>query len=68
MPPVKKPPKNAFSFYMDDFIPDLVAKGIRINHKEEAVKHLLPEWKELRKELNNVIRFFKYIDHDARVT
>lgn len=50
MPPVKKPPKNAFSFYMDDFIPDLVAKGIRINHKEEAVKHLLPEWKELSKE------------------
>ena len=28
MPPVKKPPKNAFSFYMDEFIPRLKTEGL----------------------------------------
>lgn len=51
MPPVKKPPKNAFSFYMDEHIPRLVQQGIKINHKEEAVKHLLQEWKDLSQDL-----------------
>ena len=58
MPPQKKPPKNGFSFYMDEYIPDLKRKGIQINHKrkvhicnihndilEEAVPHLLQQWK-----------------------
>ena len=34
MAPVKKPPKNAFSFYMDEHIPRLRAEGINIGHKE----------------------------------
>ena len=64
MAPPKKPPKNAFSFYMDEFIPDLKKKGVKINHKreflawlrhnddnlEEAVPYLLAEWKALPKE------------------
>ena len=33
MPPQKKPPKNGFSFYMDDYIPGLKRQGIQINHK-----------------------------------
>ena len=77
MPPVKKNEKNAFSFYMDEFIPRLREEGkqmivqtfcwsfiifncstyynleylgININHKQEAVPHLLAEWKALPKE------------------
>ena len=63
MPPQKKPPKNGFSFYMDDYIPGLKRQGIQINHKrtffllvklvkislEEAVPHLLQQWKALSK-------------------
>jgi len=49
MPAVKKPPKNGFSFYMDEYIPDLKRQGIRINHKQEAVEHLLGSWKSLSK-------------------
>ena len=63
MPPQKKPPKNGFSFYMDEYIPGLKRQGIQINHKrtfflvgytnndilEEAVPHLLQQWKALSK-------------------
>ena len=38
MAPVKKPPKNAFSFYMDEHIPRLRAEGINIGHKESRDK------------------------------
>ena len=40
MAPVKKPPKNAFSFYMDEHIPRLRAEGINIGHKESREKIL----------------------------
>ena len=36
MPPVKKPPKNPFSFYMDEHIPRLRMEGIVIGHKEKV--------------------------------
>ena len=41
MAPVKKPPKNAFSFYMDEHIPRLRAEGINIGHKESREKIFL---------------------------
>ena len=41
MAPVKKPPKNAFSFYMDEHIPRLRAEGINIGHKESRDKKFI---------------------------
>ena len=35
MAPQKKPPKNAFSFYMDEYIPELKKRGVKINHKRK---------------------------------
>ncbi|XP_039270033.2 protein maelstrom homolog [Styela clava] len=47
MPKKKQAPKNAFSFYLDDMIPELRQKGINIRGKHEAVPHVHRMWKEL---------------------